>query len=66
MSKRTEIQAGLEEYAEELADARMYDGSGCHCCCCTGECTGAFEESTPEQQAEWMANYWEAVRRGEA
>jgi hypothetical protein len=39
MSKRTEIQAGLTEYAEELEESeRIYWEVGdCSCCCCTGE-----------------------------
>jgi hypothetical protein len=65
MSKRTEIQAGLIEWLEGVEE-EIREANSCHCCCCTGECTAAFEESTPEEQDAWLEGYWEAVRRGEA
>jgi hypothetical protein len=63
LSAKQMIREGLEEATEEriAADKALWELSGCHCCCCTGECTLTFQESTEEEQAAWLANYWANV-----
>jgi hypothetical protein len=65
LSAKQMIREGLEEVAQaDLEAAKAYwELSGCHCCCCTGECTYAFQESTEDEQSEWLASYWASVER---
>lgn len=64
LSAKQMIREGLEDAREELRDAaRVYlqESYACHCCCCTGECSRSFEDSTEEEQEAWMLNYWADV-----
>ncbi|QFG12162.1 Hypothetical Protein OBI_RACECAR_34 [Arthrobacter phage Racecar] len=65
LAAKAAIAEGLAEVLEgERQAARAYaEGSMCHCCCCTGECTLTFQESSEEEQAAWLANYWANVNR---
>lgn len=62
---RQAIREGVAEWQEAEREAyRTYVASSmCHCCCCTGECTYAFQEAPEWQQAEWMEAYWASIDR---
>jgi hypothetical protein len=61
LTKAVAIREGLADFQEQEREAwRAYEeANACHCCCCTGECSYAFQESTPEEQEAWMRNYWD-------
>ena len=61
LPKALAIREGLADAHEATQDAlQAYDEH--YCCCCSGECTMAFMESTEQEQADWLQNYWENVR----
>jgi hypothetical protein len=59
-----EIEAGLKDHEDAIRDAyaAYEEATACHCCCCTGECTTVFQDSTPEEQEAWLQNYWHSYR----
>lgn len=63
LTKADAIREGLEDLQDALEAAQKAVDAAlmCHCCCCTGECSYAFQESTPEGQEQWLRNYWDWV-----